>query len=506
MVPAASLPDLDPFTLLFLAVQGLYALSLGLVFFFLLLPVNRAAAPPMGCEPSDADCPPIVLFYPVLRELEATMRTTFLSLSNLRYPADRYCVTAIPNANDLETVASLRRLALEFPFLRIVEVPPTSDPGWNAVWSAWDACPHAYWWHRGRRAGNRDLPPKKTRQLVYAFYTLAAERAGGEDFLVNYIDADSCPPSDHFMAAAEGMRHFDVLQAQNIAGNLNGGMAAALHAFDHMAWDGFVYPHLSADGAHPYWVLGKGLFFRGSDLVELGGFHPWITIEDPEVGMRFWTHGRRLGVIENPLIEEVPSTFAHGVTQRKRWICGFLQSLGRPLADMGMTWRQRMRARLNVLPCLSLVTNTFGLPIGAWTLFAWLDGRGTQPGWSVWLAVLNLSLFAILMSALYRSTWRRSALVLASRRARVLYLLRVNPLVLLGWWLFWTVPIAIGTWMFIRDHGLVWERTVKIDANHSLVRSAVVQPAVLRLGAPADPPLHANVNDQSDAGRPGLAL
>ena len=99
---------------------------------------------------------------------------------------------------------------------------------------------------------------------------------------------------------------------------------------DHMAWDGQTYPHLSANGRQPYWVLGKGLFFKASDLVALGGFHPWLTIEDPEVGMRFWTNGKRLGIIENPLIEEVPTTFCPRHHPAEAVGRGFFQSLASP--------------------------------------------------------------------------------------------------------------------------------------------------------------------------------
>ena len=79
------------------------------------------------------------------------------------------------------------------------------------MWKAWDATSKAYWWHQGPRANERNLPPKKTRQLIYAFYNTVVRR-GGEDFLINYIDADSCPPSDHFKAAVAGMQKYDVLQ------------------------------------------------------------------------------------------------------------------------------------------------------------------------------------------------------------------------------------------------------------------------------------------------------
>ncbi len=494
----------------FLLSQILYALSLGLGLFFLRLPVDRVdvgEAAGRGIE----EHPAIVLFYPVLRELESTMRTTFLSLARIDYPASRYRVVAIPNADDTATVESLRRLQAEFGFLQIVEVPATSDPSWGVVWDAWERNPNAYWWHKGKRARVRALPPKKTRQLVYAFYRLAAGMDPDEDFLVNYIDADSCPPPDHFMAASAGMRRYDVLQAQNIAGNLLSTMPASWHAFDHMAWDGFLYPHLSAGGRQPYWVLGKGLFFRASDLVELGGFHPWITIEDPEVGMRFWTHGRRIGIIENPLIEEVPSTLAHGITQRKRWVCGFFQSLAQPLKDMGMTPWQRFRARLNFGPCLSLSANAVGLPLGAWALLAWGAGESPVPEWTLVLAALNLCVFAATLGAVYASAWRRSRLVLPRRRDRLRYLLRVNPVSLVVWWLIWLVPLAIGFWMFLRDRGLVWERTVKIDANHALVRTvAGTQPAIVRLGAEPVLPLPANRNlagdDPEGLPAPGVAV
>lgn len=456
------------------AVQVAYSLTFTLDLYFFTRPVNWV-------DPKEARAldpktyPHIVLFYPVLRELEATMRTTFLSLAQIEYPRESYSVVAIPNANDYQTVAALRRLQKEFAFLRIIEVPPTSHKSWQVVWAGWDRTSKAYWWHSGKHARDRNLPPKKTRQLIYAFYQVADRLSRSHDFLVNYIDADSCPPSDHFLAAAAGMQHYDVLQAQNIAGNLNASLAASWHAFDHMAWDGMKYPHLSANGRHPYWVLGKGLFFRASDLIELGGFHPWITIEDPEVGMRFWTNGKRLGIIANPLIEEVPLTFQHGITQRKRWVAGFFQSLSAPLKAMGMARRDRFKAWLNFLPCLSLSLNTVGIPLGLWVSANFLMGNSVVPGWAVALSLANICVFTWSMISLYWRTWQRSALVLPRRRDRVWYLLRVNPVFIMIWWLLWLIPLWIGFRMYLRDEGLVWERTEKTDANHGLVRATRVR-------------------------------
>jgi glycosyltransferase XagB len=255
--------------------------------------------------------PKIVLLYPVLREPPETMRTTFVGLDELEYPRDRYRIIAVPNHDDHATIAALEELREEFSWLEMLVVPATSDPSWEVVWESWDRTEKAYWWHTGATAGNPDLPPKKTRQLVYALYTLHAEETE-DDWLLNYIDADSVPPRDHLLAGAAGAAHFDVIQSTNVAGNLLDTWAASWHAMDHMCWDGMRYPHLSARGRHPYWVLGKGLFYHAPDLIALGSFNPWVTIEDPEVGMRLWVNGRRLGVIASPLIEEVPVTLGRG--------------------------------------------------------------------------------------------------------------------------------------------------------------------------------------------------
>ncbi len=466
---AAALSPNDILLWLFVFFQVLYLGAFLVDAYLFSLPVNRVEPAEIAALKAE-ELPYIVLFYPVLRELESTMRTTMRTLQALDYPRDRCRIVAIPNSDDLETIASLKRLQREFPFLRLHEVPPTTDRSWSIVWEAWNRTRKAYWWHEGRRAFNRDLPPKKTRQLIHALYMTAAELNGvEEDFLVDYIDADSCPPRDHFRAAAAGIRRYDVLQAENVAGNLNASMAASWHAFDHMAWDGMKYRHLSSNGRQPFWVLGKGTIFKASDLIDLGGFHPWITIEDPEVGMRFWVNGKRLGIIEAPLVEEVPATLMRGIIQRKRWVAGFFQSLNSPLKAMGMTRWQRFKSWVIFLPCLSLSLNAVGLPLGIWALWVYLSGTSTIPEWTIGLASLNTVSFVIMLFALYRSTWKRTGLVLERTRDRIWYMLRVNPVSLLLWWLLWLIPLWIGYRMYRHDKGLVWERTEKVNANEPLL-------------------------------------
>ena len=351
-------------------------------------------------------------------------------------------------------------------------MPPTSDPSWERVWSSWNDNPGAYWWHQGSRAGVRDLPPKKTRQLIWAMYQVAP---GNHDTLLSYIDADSVIPADYWQTAAAGMAEYDVVQNTNITGNLLGTWASSFHGLDHIGWDATLYRHMSADGKHPFYVLGKGLFFRFRDLIDAGGFHPWLTIEDPEIGMRLWTRGKRLGVVESPLVEEVPATWWGGVTQRKRWVAGFFQSLASPLRHMGMTWRQRWRARLNLVPCLSLALNPIGLGLGLWaTTRVVTDDDQFLPPMALGFGLVSIALAVGLLLFLMVRAWQASKPVL-SGWDRVRFLLRVNPLFTMVYWLLWIIPLVKGFVMFLRDGGLVWERTEKVDANHQLVRADEVR-------------------------------
>ena len=454
-------------SIIYIVAQVLYVLVFLVMFYFLTLKVNWVDASKAAKLPA-SQMPQIIMLYPVLHEDEATMHTAMVALGQMDYPTDKYRVIAIPNSNDLDTIDTLERLQNEFQFLEIYEVPPISNPGWDVVWQAWESNPKAYWWHQGNTKGIPDLPPKKTRQLVWAFYTLVDQI--GTDWVLDYIDADSITPSNHFKLAAVGLQSYDVLQSTNVVGNLLDTPATGLHAFDHMVWDGNVYPHMSANGKHPYYVLGKGLFYKAEDLLELGGFNPWITIEDPEVGMRYWVNGKRLGIIAEPLIEEVPQTFfMGGLTQRNRWMCGFFQSLTGPLKKMGMSFRQRMLARLNLVPVLSHLVNIIGLPTGFIALSLLVRQISEVPLAVIVLSVVNAVFFAIVMGIIYVRTWKRTKLVIDSGLRRFVYLLWVNPFTYFIYSLLWCIPIFIGFGMFLTGRGKVWKRTEKVDADRAFV-------------------------------------
>ncbi|AKU18552.1 glycosyltransferase family 2 protein [Luteipulveratus mongoliensis] len=453
-------------------VQVLYLFTTSVALWFYSRPVDVIDEPSL--DPADhPDAPPIVMLYPVLHELEETMRTTFIAMERAPYPDHLLRVVAIPNHDDPESIASLRKLQGEFPWLELMIVPSTADASWDTVWQAWDENPHAYWWHQGRRAKVRELPPKKTRQLVWALYQLAPE--AGEGALLSYIDADSVIPTDYWYAGALGSKTYDVVQSTNITGNLLASWPTSFFAMDHIGWDATLYPHMTAHGKHPFYVLGKGLFYKLDDLIRLGSFHPWLTIEDPEVGLRLWTNGATMGMAPSPLIEEVPPTWRNGFTQRKRWMAGFFQTLSRPLKAMGMPARARWRARLNIVPTMALLINPFGLVAAIWGTADQIFNDGSSlPRWVGILSIITVIVVAPLVLFRWFRAWLMIEPVVHSRRDRIRYVLRVNPVFTTVYALWWILPIARGFVMFLFDQGLRWERTVKVDANHELIRESAV--------------------------------
>ena len=112
------------------------------------------------------------MFYPVLREQEATMRTKLVGMAKADYPEHLLRVISIPNHDDAHTSPRLRSVPAEFPFLEVLPVPPTMDPSWIRCGGPGKQR-EGVLVALGGRAAVKNLPPKKTSQLVWAMYRLA---------------------------------------------------------------------------------------------------------------------------------------------------------------------------------------------------------------------------------------------------------------------------------------------------------------------------------------------
>ena len=63
--------------------------------------------------------------------------------------------------------------------------------------------------------------------------------------------------------------------------------------------------------------------------------------------------------------------------------------------------------------------------------------------------------------------------MLANRRNDCATSCEVNPVFVMVYWLWWSVSLIRGFAMYLGSGGLVWQRTEKVDANHTLIRFGI---------------------------------
>ena len=102
--------------------QAAYLGVLLVVLWFYTRPVDLVDMRPDAYWELTGDAPPrpdpseIIVFYPVLNELESTMRTTMLGFERAEFPGGRRRVIAIPNADDQRDLRGAEEHPARMPF------------------------------------------------------------------------------------------------------------------------------------------------------------------------------------------------------------------------------------------------------------------------------------------------------------------------------------------------------------------------------------------------------
>jgi hypothetical protein len=95
--------------------------------------------------------------------------------------------------------------------------------------------------------------------------------------------------------------------------------------------------------------------------------------------------------------------------------------------------------------------------------------------WVVYLSLFNICSAIIMLITFFFLVWSRLSLVLGNYRERIWYVLKVNPITCMIWWLFWIVPLWLGFYTFIKYKGHVWIRTKKSNPNAELIKNKITK-------------------------------
>jgi glycosyltransferase XagB len=366
----------------------------------------------------EEDLPVYTVLAPLYREPDAVAQLV-KNLMELDYPVDKLQVLLLLEADDAETIASAEAAGLP-PYMQVVIAPP-GQPQTKA---------------RARNVG--------------LFFARGA-------YLVSYDAADK-PDLDQLKKAVVAFRRggeqMACVQAALDYRSAAESFLTRMFTAEYSFWFDCMLPGLDALRL-PIPLAGTSSHFRTEALRQLGGWDPFNTTEDADLGIRAAALGYTVGVINSTTAEEASRNLGDWLRQRSALIKGDMQTA---LAHARNPWSlvrlagPRRALGLMLLIGGSCLSSLFVLPL--WTLLAGslLIPAHTfdplYPEWTLWIGLFSLLVGNSLM--IYVTML---GAVLRRRDGQVLWSL-FSPLC----WLLHSVASQVALWQLItRPH--YWEKT-----------------------------------------------
>ena len=169
-----------------------------------------------------------------------------------------------------------------------------------------------------------------------------------------------------------------------------------MFAIEYCVLFDMINPGLAALGA-PLPLGGTSNHFRTPVLRGVGGWDAWNVTEDADLGLRLALFGRRVGALDSDTYEEAPGDLRTWLTQRSRWLMGWMQTLivysRHPRAMVRRMGAVRALCAM-VLISSTVLSSLFGpilLAAAMWRTFGPV-GLGAPSTIDVWSTVITLLL------------------------------------------------------------------------------------------------------------------
>ena len=308
----------------------------------------------------EEDLPVYTVLAPLFREADATGQL-IKNLMELDYPVSKLEVLLLLESGDAETLAATEEAGLP-PYMRVVVVPP-GEPQTKA------------------RACNVGLSLARGEHLVC-------------------YDAADQPDLDQLKKAVvafrQGGQAMACVQAALSYRNVRENFLTRLFTAEYSFWFDCVLPGLDALRL-PIPLGGSSSHFRTEALRQLGGWNPFTSTDDADLGIRASALGCTVGVINSTTAEEASRNLRDWLRQRSELVKGDMQTavanardpwslvrvagLGRALGLMMLTAGGCL-ASLFLLPLWILLACSLVIP--ARTLGV------VYPDWTLWLGLFSL--------------------------------------------------------------------------------------------------------------------
>jgi glycosyltransferase XagB len=239
------------------------------------------------------------------------------------------------------------------------------------------------------------LPRTKPKACNYGLVFARGE------YLVIY-DAEDLPDADQLKVAIAAFRKFGpefmCFQAALNYFNADENLLTRMFTLEYSYWFDYLVPGLDRLRL-PIPLGGTSNHFRVETLRQLGGWDPYNTTEDADLGIRAAAERYRVGFINSTTYEEANSATGNWIRQRSRWIKGYMQTFLVYSRDpIGLIRRIGLRSFVSFALFIGGTPATFLLTPALVLLFivgclANLELHfSLLPGWLLVLAFLSLVL------------------------------------------------------------------------------------------------------------------
>ena len=242
----------------------------------------------------DNELPIYTILVPVYKE-KNVVEILLEGLSKIDYPRERVEILILLEEDDTETIKSV---------FESIEKHDLSKETFRPI-----VVPHY-------------LPKTKPKACNYGLIFARGK------YLVIYDAEDIPEPNQLKMAIATFNKlpqNYICLQARLNYFNKDYNFLTRMFTLEYSYWFDYMLPGLSKFKL-PIPLGGTSNHFKTEKLLELGGWDPYNTTEDADLGIRAYMRGYKVGVINSTTYEEANAKVWNWIRQRSRWIKGYMQT------------------------------------------------------------------------------------------------------------------------------------------------------------------------------------
>lgn len=257
--------------------------------------MNKWSSNPDECSvvylKNHSDNLPIYSILVPLYKEEIKASSILLAIERLNYPKSKLDVKFIIEADDQMTIRALAGLSIP-SYLHIIKVPYS-------------------------------IPRTKPKALNYAMSFVYGK------YLTVY-DAEDKPDPDQLLKAVSAFYklppNYVCLQSKLNFYNANENLLTRFFSIEYSIWFEYLLRGLSLFDL-PLTLGGTSNHFKADKLGEVGLWDAYNVTEDADLGIRLYLKGYKVSMIDSTTMEEAPNNLIDWISQRARWIKGFIQTI-----------------------------------------------------------------------------------------------------------------------------------------------------------------------------------